>query len=117
MPEPILPPARREQSDVTARAAAVAFPAMLLTLLAIIFLARWLFPGAAIDRRLGAQLPIYPSPRLQVDPAADMQHFLATELARLNSRGWDDRSKGQGHIPIDEAMQRIAASGIPDWPK
>jgi hypothetical protein len=46
-----------------------------------------------------------------------MRTFLAAELARLNSSGWDDKSKGLGHIPIDDAMRQIAASGIPDWPK
>ncbi len=46
-----------------------------------------------------------------------MQKFRAAELARLNSAGWDDQAKGIGHIPIDDAMRRVAASGIPDWPK
>ena len=77
----------------------------------------WIFPGSAIDRRLPNPMPIYPSPRLQADPQADMQKFLSVELARLNSGGWDDQAKGIGHIPIDEAMRRIAATGIPDWPK
>ncbi len=80
-------------------------------------LVRWIYPGSAIDRRLPTAPPVFPSPRLQADPQADMQHFLATELARLNSGGWDDQANGVGHIPIDDAMRRIAASGIADWPK
>jgi hypothetical protein len=113
----VLPPARYEPSDVTTRSALIAFPVILVGLLASVLLVRWLYPGAAVDRRLPTALPVYPAPRLQTDPAADMQRFLKAELGRLNSRGWDDQAKGQGHIPIDEAMHRIAASGIPDWPK
>ena len=64
-----------------------------------------------------AVYPDYPSPKLQGNPAADMLAFRTAELARLNSFGWDDQAKGIGHIPIDDAMRQIAASGIPDWPK
>lgn len=117
MPEPVLPPARYEQSDVTSRSALIAFPLILVGLLVSVLLVFWIFPGASIDRRLTEPLPIYPSPRLQADPGADMRRFRAAELARLNSSGWDDHAKGIGHIPIDDAMRRIAAAGIPDWPK
>jgi hypothetical protein len=117
MPEPTLPPARHEHSDVTTRSALIAFLLTLSGLLASVLLVLWLYPGLAIDRRLPTAAPVYPSPRLQADPAADMQRFLKSELARLNSAGWDDQAKDQGHIPIDQAMRRIAASGIPDWPK
>ena len=117
MPEPVLPPARYEQSDVTTRSALIAFPLILVGLLASVLLVRWIYPGTAVDRRLPTALPVFPSPRLQADPQADMQKFLTAELARLNSAGWDDEAKGVGHIPIQDAMRRIAASGIPDWPK
>jgi hypothetical protein len=117
MPEPVLPPARHERTDVTARAALLAFPAILGGLLVSVLLVLWIFPGTTIDRRLPASPPPYPSPRLQSEPAADMAKFRRAELARLNSSGWDDRAKGIGHIPIEDAMSRIAASGIPDWPK
>lgn len=117
MPEPILPPARYEQSDVPIRTVLIAAPAVLIGLLASVLLVWWIYPESMIDQRMPTPPPAYPAPRLQSDSAADMRTFLATELARLNSGGWDDKSKGLGHIPIDEAMRRIAASGIPDWPK
>jgi|SRR3954469_13451767 len=116
MPEPTLPPARYEHSDVPARRALVAFPAILFAILITVLLVRWIYPGAAIDKRLTLPLPVDPAPRLQSDPAGDMKHFLQTELGRLNSAGWDDEAKGDGHIAIDDAMRRIAASGIADWP-
>jgi len=117
MPDPILPPARYEHSDVRSRAALIAFPAILGALLLSLLLVWWIYPGTTVDRRLPSPIPLYPAPRLQFDPAADMRKFGDTELARLNSGGWDDQAKGLGHIPIDDAMHRVAASGIPDWPK
>jgi hypothetical protein len=117
MPEPVLPPAEYERADLKASSTAIVFPLVLLALLAAIMLVHWMFPYAAIDRRLPSTLPDYPAPRLQADPQADMARFLKSELARLNSGGWDDQAKTKGHIPIDDAMRRIAASGIPDWPK
>ncbi|HEY0423658.1 MAG TPA: hypothetical protein VGC82_10080 [Rhodopila sp.] len=117
MPEPVLPPAGYEHSDVTTRSALVAFPAILVGLLLVVLVVRWIYPGTAIDRRLQSPLPVFPSPRLQSSPSADMQTFLKQELARLNSGGWDDEAKGAGHIPIQEAMRRVAAAGIADWPK
>lgn len=117
MPEPILPPARYEHTDAGSRSALIAFPAILAGLLLSVLLVWWIYPGTTVDRRLPSPIPTYPSPRLQSDPAADMAKFHAAELARLNSAGWDDQAKGLGHIPIDEAMRRIAASGVPDWPR
>ncbi len=117
MSEPVLPPARYEPSDVSSRSALVAFPLILLGLFVSALLVLWIYPASVTDRRMPSPVPVYPSPRLQADPQADMQRFLATELARLNSGGWDDKARGIGHIPIDDAMRRIATSGIPDWPK
>jgi hypothetical protein len=117
MPEPTLPPARYEHTDANSRAASIAFPAILAGLLLSVLLVWWIFPGTTVDRRLPSPIPSYPSPRLQPDPAADMRTFREAELTRLNSAGWDDQTKGLGHIPIDDAMRRVVASGIPDWPK
>jgi hypothetical protein len=117
MPEPILPPARFEPADASSRAALIAFPAILAGLLLSVLLVWWIYPETTADRRLPSPIPPYPSPRLQSDSAADLWKFRAVELARLNSFGWDDEAKGSGHIPIDDAMRRVVASGIPDWPK
>jgi hypothetical protein len=117
MPEPVLPPARYEHADATFRSALIVFPAILVGLLVSVLLVWWIYPTATVDRRLPSPIPQYPAPRLQSDQAADMQRFREAELARLNSFGWDDRAKGIGHIPVEDAMRRIATSGIPDWPK
>jgi hypothetical protein len=76
----------------------------------------WLYPSAIADRIISGAPPGYPEPRLQADPVADLRRFHAQELERLNGTGWIDRSQGIVHIPIDTAMQQIAAEGITDWP-
>jgi len=117
MPEPVLPPARYEHTDASPRAALIVFPAILAALLLSVFVAIWIYPETTVDRRLPSRMPQYPSPRLQSDPAAEMREFREAQLARLNGAGWDDQTKEIGHISIDDAMRRVAASGIPDWPK
>ncbi|MBN9563369.1 MAG: hypothetical protein J0H14_21985 [Alphaproteobacteria bacterium] len=74
------------------------------------------FPTSHLDRTLAHRLPTYPQPRLQPSPRQEMQRFYASEMQRLNSTGWIDRSAGIAHIPIDAAMREIARDGIPGWP-
>lgn len=116
MPEHSVPPARYEHEDLTFGFMLAGAGGVLVLVLLCTFFVMWLYPTAVQDRRLPAGLPSYPAPRLQANPHADLRHFEAAELARLNSTGWVDKSHGVVHIPIDAAMRRIAAQGIPDWP-
>ena len=52
-------------------------------------------------------------PPLQVDPAADFEKFKASEEQTLNTYGWVDQQKGMVRVPIDEAMKRVVAQGLP----
>jgi hypothetical protein len=116
MAEPNLPPARFEPQDVTFRFLLFGVAGVLGLVLFCALLAMWLYPSAVQDRRFTSELPAYPAPRLQSDTQRDLKQFQAEELARLNSAGWVDRDQGIVHIPIDDAMRRIAQQGIPDWP-
>jgi len=116
MAEPMLPPARYETEDVSFRFLLCGAAAVLTLILLCTFAVIWLYPGVVQDRRLPSALPVYPAPRLQADPHADLERFESQELARLNSVGWINRSLGIAHIPIDAAMRRIVGQGIPDWP-
>ena len=58
-----------------------------------------------------------PAPRLQTNPAADLAKFRTEEAKRLNGYYWADRQKGIVHIPIEEGMKKLAATGIPGFPK
>jgi hypothetical protein len=50
-----------------------------------------------------------PAPRLQTHPARDIAELLALEAAQLGSYGWVDRPAGRVHIPIERAMDMLAA--------
>ncbi len=54
----------------------------------------------------------FPKPRLQPDPAADLNKFRLSEEEELNSYGWVDRQGGRIHIPIERAIQILGSS----WP-
>jgi hypothetical protein len=53
-----------------------------------------------------------PMPRLQVSPRDDLRKLRAEEEAILGTYGWD-RESGLFRIPIERAMEVLAAEGIP----
>ena len=74
------------------------------------------YPGALPD--VSRALHINPpGPRLQTNDAADLRRFRAEEDRKLNSYYWTDKQKGVVHIPIGEAMKKLAQTGIPGFPK
>lgn len=116
MPEPSnLPRARHEAEDVTIRFGILWFAGLAVALGVVIAVAIMLFPNT-VSERVGPRLPNFPTPALQASPRADMARFLHAELERLNSTGWVDRDKGIVHIPIADAMRKVAQGGIPGWP-
>jgi hypothetical protein len=54
-----------------------------------------------------------PAPALQVTPARDLQQYLASQKAVLNSYGWVDQKAGVMRIPIDRAMDLLLQKGLP----
>jgi hypothetical protein len=54
-----------------------------------------------------------PAPRLQTNPASDLQQLLQADNAKLDSYGWVDRSAGVIRIPIERAMDLVAERGLP----
>ncbi len=59
------------------------------------------------DRKLPTE------PRIQADPAGDLQALRQVEDRILTTYGWIDRSAGTVHIPIERAMQMVLAEGLP----
>ena len=55
-----------------------------------------------------------PQPRLQDEPARDMETQRAEEDSRLSTYGWVDRDAGVGRIPIDRAIDLILERGLPE---
>lgn len=53
----------------------------------------------------------FPTPRLQYDDVQEMNFFLTSENKWLNSNG--KNPDGTAHIPISQAMDLLAARGLP----
>jgi hypothetical protein len=112
----VLPPAGHEESDIGSWFIWCAFLFLLGSLAVLVFGVLWLFPLSTTDRTLRLPLQAYPAPQLQPSPRMDMARFYAQEMQALNSFGWVDRTHGVVHIPIAEAMRKVAEEGIPGWP-
>jgi predicted outer membrane lipoprotein len=115
-PEKIIPAVTHEPGDVSGRFILGAVGMVLGTLLVIALGVLIAFPLSHLDWTLASKLPVYPEPRLQPSPRQDMQRFRASEMQQLNGTGWIDQSAGIAHIPIGDAMRKIAHDGIPGWP-
>ncbi|HEV2673246.1 MAG TPA: hypothetical protein VGV37_01810 [Aliidongia sp.] len=116
MSEPVLPPARREASDMEPRVVLILGGATLAMLGFALLAVLWIFPGTLKDHSLGGPLPVFADPQLQTSPPRDMAAFRAEEAKALDGYGWVDRVHGVVHVPIRAAMARLAADGIPGWP-
>jgi hypothetical protein len=55
----------------------------------------------------------FPMPHLQPDPVADLNKFRIREEQRLNTYGWVSQEQNTIHIPIEKAIDIMAAS----WPQ
>jgi hypothetical protein len=54
-----------------------------------------------------------PEPRLQERPFDDWRALHRQQDELLSGYGWVDETKGVAHIPIEEAMKRLAERGLP----
>ncbi len=114
---PNLPRARHEHSDVTTRFGVFWFGGITLALGLAIGICMALFRDTLREPVAPMPVPNFPAPVLQSTPRGELAHFLRNELRQLNSLGWIDRKKGTVHIPIADAMRKVAQEGIPGWPK
>jgi hypothetical protein len=105
-----------ESSDWHVPAIAIVM-AMLLLLVAIAVLALYFgFRTAALDVQRFLTVAM-PPPALQTDPRRDLARLHAHDEQLLNTYYWVDRDKGIVHIPIAEAMKRVATRGIDGFPQ
>src|SRR5512146_3369199 len=105
-----------ERTDLSLSAIAVVALAILLLLGVTPLIMIGAFPRARgdVDRHLAITPP---EPRLQTDPQADLGAYVRKEEHLLDSYGWVDRERGIAHIPIEVAMERLARTGIPGFPR
>ncbi|AWI86954.1 hypothetical protein [Methylorubrum aminovorans] len=54
---------------------------------------------------------VFPAPRLQQSPEADLAAMLKDQRTKLDGYAWIDRKKGIARMPITEAIRRLAERG------
>jgi hypothetical protein len=117
MSDRILPPARNEVRDVRFRYVLAGASWLALALAIVMLSAWWLYPETMTDQFVTQPVPRFADPQLQSSPRLDMDKFRAQQLQQLNGVYWLDQAHGVVHLPIDDAMRKVAAEGIADWPK
>ena len=116
MAERVISPARHESRDVRVGPMLIAAGGMAIALAIVVGAAFWIFPHTMTDQYVAAPIPNFAQPRLQSSPRSDMDAFRAQQMHDLNTVYWIDRQAGVVHLPIAEAMRKVAEEGIPDWP-
>jgi hypothetical protein len=86
---------------------------LLLNFLAAYHAARTAAPSPLAES-YGLKEP--PEPRLQTQPVADLDALRARDAALLDSYGWVDRNAGVVRIPVERAIEILAARGLPARP-
>ncbi|HEX3862813.1 MAG TPA: hypothetical protein VHY35_14080 [Stellaceae bacterium] len=104
-----------ERSDVSPRLVAMLAGGIAVFCLVSALAIMAIYPHALSGPSDAPRL-ITTAPRLQVNPAADLAAHRTKERAALTSYGWVDRQRGTVRIPIEQAMEAVAAAGIKDWP-
>ena len=105
-----------EQSDWHIGATGLAYLGIFVFLVIAAFVIIAAFPRTVSD--VSRTLTVEPAqPRLQTNPSEDLAQFRVDEDKQLNSYYWVDKQKGIVHIPIEEAMKRVAAEGIDGFPR
>lgn len=105
-----------EPTDWELRPVAAVYIGTLVLLVVSVFVLMAAYPGALPDADRTLHIAP-PGPMLQTNPQADLQQFRAEERKLLHSYYWIDKDKGIVHIPIEQAMQRLAQTGIDGFPK
>lgn len=77
----------------------------------VVFLPQGRDPLALETLTPGQQRP--PSPVLQAYPRAEMRQFLLDENEAVNSYGWANKEQNEVRIPVDKAIEMLAARGLP----
>jgi hypothetical protein len=110
--------AGHEESEVSVRLIVVslAFLAVAtgITLVLVVGIFRYFYASysTAEATRL-AQPVIPPKPRVEVAPYEELQEMRAKENHILSTYAWVDKDAGTVRVPIDKAIDLLAAKGLP----
>lgn len=101
-------------------AIAVVLSAILIHLVLLLLMAHFERQAQADRGPLPPRIPpaeTFPVPRLQVAPTEELQRLRADEKAQLEGYAWVDRSRGLIRIPIERAMELLAAPSATGSPR
>ncbi len=109
-----------EKRDVNTRTILI-FVGVLFLVLAVTFVSmRGLFGYFSDTQNLGPGASPFdnsrvlpPEPRLQVNPAVDLNEVRQEQDEILNSYGWTDKANGTVRVPIDRAMDMLIERKLP----
>ena len=104
-----------ERSDVSLSLAGALFGGFAVVLALTFVAIALIYPNSRHGPSDAPRL-VTAKPQLEIDPATDLAAFRAQQQSELGGYGWVDREHGVVRIPIDRAMQDVAAAGIKDWP-
>jgi hypothetical protein len=110
--------AGHEQSEVSVKFIVVSLGflaiATLIICLLVVGIFRYLYSyyGTAEAVRL-SQPVIPPEPRIEVAPYEQLQQLRTKEQHVLSTYAWVDKQAGTVRIPIDRAIDLLAAKGLP----
>jgi hypothetical protein len=112
-----------ESRDLNARAIFLFAAGLVVTVTILFFVIGSLFNRFSAKLATGRQEDraapnvSVPEPRLQSNPAADMEKFRAHEKKILSSYGWVNRTAGVVRIPIERAMDLVVERGFQPPPE
>ena len=113
-----------ESSDIEVKPVAK-FMAILFAGIGIVMVLMWAIMQLLEMRAEKADVPRTPvydtarvmkEPRLQAHPYDDLKGFHSHEDSLVNSYSWVDKGTNKVRVPIDVAIEQIAAKGLPSVP-
>ena len=110
--------AGHEQSEVSVRLIVVSL-AFLAVATACVFLLvvgifRYFYDTYSTEETIKLSQPVIPpAPRIEVAPYMELQELRAKEDHILSSYAWVDKDGGKVRVPISQAIDMLAAKGLP----
>jgi hypothetical protein len=110
--------AGHEQSEVSVRLIVVSLAflavATFLVLMMVIGIFRYFYSSYSTEDAIKRSQPVIPpQPRIEVAPYEELQQLRAKENHVLNTYAYVDKETGVVRVPIDRAIDMLAAKGLP----
>ena len=70
-------------------------------------------PKEKLEDRIRKPGPEQPLIQSNATTLADMREFMAQQKTAVSTYDWTDRKNGFVRVPVEEAMKKVAATGLP----